>query len=126
MHIYKTKWFVRYAKRERINDKILYEAIERAERGLIDADLGGFVIKQRVGREGQGRSKGYRVLIAYQAKTMAIFIYGFAKSDLDNLDDNELQSLREISRAWLNANNKKIKHSLENGSLQEIIYEKKI
>jgi hypothetical protein len=36
----------------------LGQAIERAERGLIDADLGGGIIKQRVARQGQGRSAG--------------------------------------------------------------------
>lgn len=56
MRIFKTKWFARYARRERIEDRSLREAIRRAEQGLVDADLGGNVIKQRVAREGQGRS----------------------------------------------------------------------
>jgi len=55
---------VRYARRERIADRSLRETIERAGRGTIDADLGGGIIKQRVARGGQGRSSGYRMLIA--------------------------------------------------------------
>jgi hypothetical protein len=50
VRIFKTKWLVRYARRERITNRSLIEAIERATRGLIDADLGGGVIKQRVAR----------------------------------------------------------------------------
>jgi hypothetical protein len=58
VRIFKTKWMVRYARRERIADSSLSQAITRAGRGLIDADFGGGVIKQRVARTGQGRSGG--------------------------------------------------------------------
>jgi len=83
---FKTKWLARFARRERIADKSLREAIERAERGLIDADLGGGLIKQRVARQGQGRSGGYRTIIAYRAKERAVFFYGFAKNDRENIE----------------------------------------
>lgn len=79
MRIFKTKWFVRYVRQEHISDHGLRDAIERAERGLIDADLGGGVIKQRVARTGQGRSGGYRMLIAYRSGNRAVFMYGIAK-----------------------------------------------
>ena len=68
MRIFKTKWFARYARRERIKDQSLREAIRRAEQGLIDADLGGNVIKQRVARAGQGRSGSYRMFVAFRFK----------------------------------------------------------
>ncbi len=80
VRIFKTKWLVRYARRERITDRSLSEAIERAARGLIDADLGGGIIKQRVARGGQGRSGGYRMLVAYRAGTRAVFLYAFART----------------------------------------------
>jgi hypothetical protein len=54
--------------------------IERAERGIIDADLGGGLIKQRVARPGQGRSGGFRMIVVYRTKERAVFIYGFAKT----------------------------------------------
>jgi hypothetical protein len=56
MRAFKTKWFSRFARQELIADASLWEAIERAERGLIDADLGGGLIKQRIARQGKGRS----------------------------------------------------------------------
>jgi hypothetical protein len=64
MQVFKTKWFARFARNERIGAASLLEAIQRAERGLIDADLGGGLIKQRVARQGKGRSGGYRAVIA--------------------------------------------------------------
>lgn len=73
VRVYKTRWLARFARRERIGDDSLKEAIERAERGLIDADLGGGIIKQRVARPGQGRSGGWRMLIAYRAGDRAVF-----------------------------------------------------
>src|SRR3954465_11806237 len=82
--IFKTKWLVRYVRRERIADRSLTEAIERAGRGLIDPDLGGGIIKQRVARSGQGRSGGYRMLIAYRAGARAVFLYAFAKNEREN------------------------------------------
>jgi hypothetical protein len=59
VRIFKTKVFVRFARGQRITDRDLREAVDRARRGLIDADLGGGVIKQRVARAGQGRSGGF-------------------------------------------------------------------
>lgn len=53
MRVFKTKPFARFASREGITDEELCEAVYQAERGLIDADLGGGVIKQRLAREGQ-------------------------------------------------------------------------
>lgn len=75
----------RFARRERIRDSSLCEAIRRAERGLIDADLGGGIIKQRVARPGQGRSGGYRTVLAYRSGDRAVFLYGFAKSERENI-----------------------------------------
>lgn len=54
MRIIKTKWVARFVKRERISDSGLNEAIERPERGIINANLGGALIKQRVARSGPG------------------------------------------------------------------------
>ncbi len=120
MRIFKTKWFARFARHEQIMDAGLREAIERAERGLIDADLGGGLIKQRVARQGKGRSGGFRTIIAYRTKKRAVFLLGFAKSDRENIEPDELIFLRELAGNWLAANAAKIEGELENGNLQEV------
>jgi len=117
---FKTKWLARFARHEGITDKSLDEAIERAERGMIDADLGGGLIKQRVARPGQGRSGGYRTIVAYRSKGRAVFLYGFAKNERDNIDPDQLLSLREIAAAWLAADAAKIQQALDDGALQEV------
>jgi len=123
VQIFKTKWLARFVRRERITDTSLSEAIERAERGVIDADLGGGLIKQRVARQGQGRSGGYRMMVAYRAMDRAVFLYGFAKNERDNIDPDELLSLREIAAIWLAADDAKIAQAIEEEALQEIDYD---
>ncbi|WP_428535641.1 type II toxin-antitoxin system RelE/ParE family toxin [Rhodopila sp.] len=95
----------------------------RAERGLIDADLGGGIIKQRVARAGQGRSGGYRMLLAYRSGDRAVFLYGFAKSERENIGADELQTLREIGTAWLEADTQRIAKAIRETTLQKVTYD---
>jgi hypothetical protein len=120
VRVFKTKWLARFTRRERIADKSLREAIDRAERGVIDADLGGGLIKQRVARSGQGRSGGYRMMVAYRSQGRAVFLYAFAKNERDNIDPDELASLREIAQGWLSADEEKVGLALTDGALQEV------
>jgi hypothetical protein len=124
MQVFKTRWFGRFARQEKIADAGLREAIERAERGLIDADLGGGLIKQRVARQGQGRSGGYRALIAYRLGRRALFIFGLAKNDRENFTENELEAARAIGKIWIPAPDEQIAHGVEDGQLIEVQYEK--
>jgi hypothetical protein len=120
VRIYKTRAFARFTKSERIADVTLREAIANAERGLVDADLGEGLIKQRVARPGQGKRSGYRMLIAFQAKLRAIFLFGFAKSELDNIADDQLATLREMTAMWLAANTENIEQAVKDGILIEV------
>ena len=117
---FETKWFIRYVRKERIEDETLREVIKRAERGLVDADLGGGIIKQRVARTGQGRSGGYRLLIAYCSGSRAVFLYGITKNERDNISEDELATLREIGAAWLDANRAQLELAIKEGLLKEI------
>jgi hypothetical protein len=74
-----TKAFARFARKARLDHALLWQAIADAERGLIDADLGGGVTKQRIARPGKGKSGGYRAIVLYKARHRAVFMYGFAK-----------------------------------------------
>ena len=120
MRVFKTRVFDRFVREERIDDEVLCAAIARAERGLIDADLGGGVIKQRVARPGQGRSGGYRTLIALRSGTRAVFLYGFAKSDRDNVRGDELRELRSTAQEMLAWDQRKVDVMLATGAWTEI------
>jgi hypothetical protein len=110
------------ARREKIKDGDLVEAVRRAGRGLIDADLGGGIIKQRVARAGQGRSGDFRMLLAYRDGHRAVFLYGFAKNERENIADDELQTLREIGAAWLATDAQQIARAITENALQEALY----
>jgi len=114
------RWFARFARREGITGKNLLDSIARAEQGLIDADLGGGLIKQRVARKGQGRSGGYRVIVAYRKQSRAILLFGFAKSERENISSDELDFLRELAENWLAAGAASIREETEAGNLKEI------
>jgi hypothetical protein len=120
VRIFKAKTFARFARRERIADVSLSEAIAQAERGLVDADLGGGLIKLRLARPGQGKRGGYRMLIAFRSKLRAVFFFGFAKNELDNIDDDQLSTLRETAALWLAANAQKIEQAIKDGLLIEV------
>jgi len=120
VRLFKTKWFMRYARQERLEDHSLCDAVER---GLVDADLGGGIIKQRVARTGQGRSGGYRLLIAYHSGKRAVFLYGFAKSERDNIEADELETLKEIGAAWLEAKKERLEYAIKEGILREVSYD---
>src|SRR5713226_4939766 len=123
LRIFRTKWFTRFAHRDRVSDASLGEAVRRAERGLVDADLGGGVIKQRIARQGQGRSGGYRALIAYRHEVRAVFLYGFAKSERENVEDDELATARDIAKGWLEADASRLARALADGLIQEVNYD---
>lgn len=120
MPIYKLKTFARFARSEGIDDASLVKAIKDAARGLIDADLTGGLIKQRVARKGQGKRGGYRVLIAFRSGDFAVFLFGFAKSAQENLDDRQLTTLRTVAAAWLSANTETIQKFVDEGELIEV------
>ena len=101
MQTFKTKAFGRFADREGLEDAALCEAVRRAREGLIDADLGGGVIKQRIARKGGGRSGGFRTIVLFRRGVLAFFVYGFAKSDRENLRRNELEPFRLLADEYL-------------------------
>jgi hypothetical protein len=123
VRVYKTKRFARFARGQKISDAMLWAAIRRAERGLLDADLGGGVVKQRVARPGQGKSGGFRVLVAFRPRTRSVLLFGFAKSERGNIDNDELATLRDIAAVWLEADEKVIARAVAAGEIQEVRFD---
>ncbi|MCZ0953379.1 MAG: type II toxin-antitoxin system RelE/ParE family toxin [Rhodospirillaceae bacterium] len=117
---FKTKAFSRFAKREALEDPALCEAVRRAREGLIDADLGGGVIKQRVARKGGGLSGGFRTIVLYRRGVLAFFVYGFAKSDRANLRRDELATFRLLSEEYLTLDRKALEAAQAVGAIIEV------
>jgi hypothetical protein len=120
MRVFLTKAMARFVRQEEICESTLHKAIVRAEHGRIDADLGNGLIKQRVARPGKGKSGGYRTLIAYRRGDRAIFLFGFAKSEKENIDAQELCGVRELANYWLKAGAGHIEEALANHTIREV------
>ena len=120
MRIFRNQWITKFAKKHKISDSELIEAVERANDGLIDADLGGGVIKQRIARQGQGRSGGYRSLIFFRHGDRAFFMTAFAKNDRENITDKELAELKKAAAIILAMTETDIEQAKLNGTFTEI------
>ncbi|HVZ16648.1 MAG TPA: type II toxin-antitoxin system RelE/ParE family toxin [Terriglobales bacterium] len=121
----KNKRVARFVKKNGISDTELCEAVERANRGLVDADLGGGVIKQRIARRGQGKSGGFRTVILFQAQQRAIFLIGFAKNVRQNITGEELRLAREAARFFLELSESAIDAIVATGELTEVRWHEK-
>ena len=100
----KTKWFNKWAKKNSISDNVLLKTLESLYNNLNTVNLGGGLYKVRTSKGGQGKSGGYRTLVVYQKKDLAIFVYGFSKSDRDNLDKDELKYFKILAKDLLQIN----------------------
>ena len=96
------------------------EAVDRAELGHVDADLGGGLIKQRVARAGKGRSGGFRTIIAYWHRERAVFLYLFAKSRKANLNVAELEDLKDVARILRGLDDEHLRQLVESSGWREI------
>jgi hypothetical protein len=102
------KGLTKFARRERIADASLKEAIERAE------------------RRGRGRSGGYRMMIAYLTKDRAFFLLGFAKNERENVSPDELAALRKLSEVWLNVPDARLDEAIDEEVLREVLNDEEI
>ena len=121
MKIYKNAWFKKFTKKQKITDAVLKRAVQDIENGIIDADLGGNVIKQRISRSNEGKSGGYRTIILFKKGDKLFFVYGFAKSQRDNIEEDELKSFKEMAKTILNLSAKEIKKAINDSLFTEVI-----
>jgi len=120
MRVFKNKAFSRFAHRNEISDEDLCDAVQRASRGLIDADLGGGVLKQRIARKGQGKSGGFRSMILFKERDRAVFVHGFAKKDLGNVSPIELKALKKLAKMMLAYSDGQMATVIASGTLVEV------
>jgi hypothetical protein len=99
--VFKDFEFHRWAKSEGLADEKLCEAAAEIEEGLIDARLGGFLIKKRVSADGRGKRGGYRTIVAHREGDRLIFLHGFAKNEQDNISKNEKKALHKLGDEYM-------------------------
>ena len=120
MGAFKVKSFERFAQKHGISDADLLKAAESVIAGNFDADLGGGVYKQRVAREGQGKSSGFRTLLAHRTSEHVFFVFGFAKNEKDNITQKELKALKAQAKTLGQLSTDRIVSALQYGALVEV------
>ena len=103
-----------------MSDADLKKAITEMQKGLIVANLGGGVFKKRIGIHGQGKRSSHRTIIFMRIKDKAIFAYGFAKGEKDNITKNELKEFKDMANAFLNLDDEQIDILIDKRNLIEV------
>lgn len=120
MNVLKRKDFARWQSRENLADIALCMAVQEMERGLIDADLGGFLFKKRIARAGNGKSGGYRTLLSARIGGRYVFLHGFAKSDMANISPSERKALQFAGKVFLELSSEALSVAIQAGVLLEL------
>ncbi len=120
MRVFKIRWFYRWAAREGLSDQALLLAAEEMVQGLIDADLGGHVIKKRIAIPGYGKRGSLRTLVAFGVGNKLFFIYGFAKNARANISRKELAALKKLARELLGYQPAILAKAMQAGELIEV------
>lgn len=120
MGAFKVKSFERFAQKHGISDANLLKAAEDVTTGNFDADLGGGVYKQRVARTGQGKSSGFRTLLAHRTSGHVFFVFGFTKNEKDNITQKELKALKAQARTLGELSTDQIVSASQCGALIEV------
>ena len=120
MRVLKTRWFARWARKEGLTDTALRSAVDEMRGGLVDAILGGGLVKKRIARPGGGKSGGYRTLLAADFRDRWVFLYGFAKSERENIGDGDLRELRRLAQEYLSMGEAATRRLIGMGVLMEV------
>lgn len=120
MAIYKTRWFDRWAKKQRLSEAALCEAVREMNAGLYDADLGSGLFKKRIGRPGEGKRGGFRTLVATNKGDRWIFVFGFPKNERSNIDKDEQEALKKLAIYMLSLTLPAIGKAESDGELMEV------
>lgn len=120
MQILKTKWFASWADKEGMSSQVLCAAVAEINQGLVDAHLGGHVVKKRVALGGRGKSGGVRTLLAFKLNDKAFFLYGFAKNQQSNITDKELKALKLLATKLLAYDNRQLATAIVKQELYEV------
>ena len=120
MHTFKTRHFQRWMRKTALGDSDLRKAVLEMTAGLIDADLGGGVVKKRIGLAGRGKRGGVRTLVATNKGNRWFFVFGFEKNERANVSDEELEGLQTIAADLLARTGPQLDEAVADGALQEI------
>ena len=107
-------------RKAELTDDTLCEAVREMAQGLVDADLGGHVVKKRVALPRQGKRGGARTIVATKLADRWFFLYGFGKNERANIDKDELKVFQELARELLGFDDRQLAAALTAGEIVEV------
>jgi len=120
MSVYTTRWFERWAGKQGLSSQALCAAVREMTAGLYEADLGGGLLKKRIARPGQGKSGGFRTLVATNQGNRWFFVFGFPKNQRSNIDKDEEAALKKLAAHLLSLTPQALGKAQDAGELKEI------
>ncbi len=120
--IFLTRTFDRWMKKAGLTDQALRQAVAEMTQGLIDADLGGGVVKKRVALPGRGKRGGARIIVATRFRERWFFLYGFVKNERATINQDELRAFQELARTLLGFTDREIATALSSNEIFEVTY----
>ena len=118
--VFVTKTFARWMRKSQVTDLDILGATQEMLQGLIDANLGGHLVKKPVALRGRGKSAGARTIVATKFEHRWIFLFGFEKNERSNIDANELKVLQELAASLLDLDQKAIASAVNAGQLFQL------
>lgn len=113
--VFKTAWFSKAARKARISDAELCEAIAEVLKGQCD-DLGGGVFKKRLNKN------MHRSIILAKSGRLWVYEYLFAKKDRANIDDDELAGFRKLAKGYEGSTDHQLTALIQARDLVEICH----
>lgn len=121
--VFKTRHFGRWSRKAGLTDRALCQVVEETAAGLIDAELGGGLVKKHVALPGRGKRGGARTLVATNKGSRWFFVFGFEKNERANVSDEELEALQDLAADLLARTPAQLDAAVADGTLQEICHD---
>lgn len=117
MNAFESRWFKKWSKKNGLKKVDLLDALKRTINGSGVVNLGGYIYKIRIAKNGQGRSGGFRTILIFKKGKRSLFIYGFEKNDQDNIDKGTLADYKKFAVTLLNYTDDDINRLVNNGTI---------
>jgi len=121
LRVLKNRGFGRAARKNGLTDQALCAAVAEIEAGLIDARLGGSLLKKRIAKGSRGKSGGFRIIVAYRQHDRLVFLYVFGKNERDNITEQERLAFSEIGDEYMRLTAEKLNELVVKGTLIEVV-----
>ena len=120
VRVFKDLEFDDWARRDGPTDRMPCEAAGEIEKGIVDARLGGFLLKKRVAAPGRGKRSGYRTILAHRQGDRLVFLHGYAKNEKNDITKKEKSALLKLGGVYMGYDEARLSRMVAKGLIVEI------